>query len=63
MRVQFIVDKEGNISDVQALNDPGEGLAGEAVRIIKKGPKWKPAEQNGRKVIYRNIQSITFRLE
>lgn len=63
VRVQFIVDKEGNISEVQALNDPGEGLAEEAVRIIKKGPKWKPAEQNGRKVIYRHIQSITFKLE
>jgi protein TonB len=63
VRVQFIVDKEGNISEVTALNDPGEGLAEEAVRIIKKGPKWKPAEQNGRKVIYRHIQSITFKLE
>ena len=62
VRVQFIVDKEGNISEVQALNDPGEGLAEEAVRIIKKGPKWKPAEQNGRKVIYRHIQQVTFKL-
>jgi len=63
VRVQFIVDKEGNISEVQALNNPGDGLAEEAVRIIKKGPKWKPAEQNGRKVIYRHIQAITFKLE
>jgi protein TonB len=63
VRVQFIVDREGNISEVQALNDPGDGLAEEAVRIIKKGPKWKPAEQNGRKVICRHIQAITFRLE
>jgi protein TonB len=63
VRVEFIVDKEGNISEVRALNDPGDGLAEEAVRIIKKGPKWIPAEQNGRKVIYRHIQAITFRLE
>ncbi len=63
VRVQFIVDREGNISEVQALNDPGDGLAEEAVRIIRKGPKWKPAEQNGRKVICRHIQAITFRLE
>lgn len=63
VRVQFIVDKEGNISEVQAVNSPGDGLAEEAVRIIKRGPKWKPAEQNGRKVISRKIQSITFRLE
>lgn len=63
VRVQFVVDREGNISEVTALNDPGDGLAEEAVRIIKKGPKWKPAEQNGRKVIYRHIQAVTFRLE
>ena len=63
VRVQFIVDKEGNISEVQALNDPGGGLAEEAIRIIKNSPKWKPAEQNKRKVIYRHIQSITFKLE
>lgn len=62
VRVQFIVDREGNISEVKALDDLGDGLAEEAVRIIKKGPKWKPAEQNGKKVIYRHIQSITFQL-
>lgn len=62
VRVQFIVDRDGNISEVVALNNPGDGLAEEAVRIIKKGPKWTPAEQNGSKVIFRNIQAITFRL-
>jgi protein TonB len=46
-----------------ALNDPGGGLAEEAVRIIKNGPKWIPAEQNNKKVFYRHIQSLTFRLE
>ena len=63
VRVQFVVDADGNISEVKALNDPGDGLAEEAERIIKKGPKWKPAEQNGRKVKCRQIQAITFRLE
>lgn len=58
--VSFIVDKEGNISEVQAENKPGYGTEEEAVRIIKKGPKWKPAIQNGRNVIYRHRQSITF---
>jgi len=62
VRVQFIVDTDGNISEVQALNDPGDGLAEEAVRIIKKGPRWRPGEQNGRKVICRHMQAITFRL-
>ena len=61
--VQFVVDREGNISAVEALNDPGDGLAREAVRIIKQGPKWQPAEQNGRRVGYRHVQSITFQLQ
>ena len=63
VRVQFIVDKEGNISEVMALNDPGGGLAEEAVRIVKTSPNWIPAEQNHRKVTYRHIQSITFALQ
>lgn len=58
--VSFIVSKTGDISDVQALNDPGYGTKAEAIRVIQKGPRWKPAVQNGRNVIYRHKQSITF---
>ncbi|MFP5041343.1 energy transducer TonB [Parasediminibacterium sp. JCM 36343] len=58
--VSFIVDKNGNISDVVAENDPKYGTAEEAVRVIKKGPAWKPAVQNGRNVTYRARQAITF---
>jgi len=63
VRVQFVIDTEGNVSDVVALNDPGNGLAEEAVRIIARGPKWIPAEQNNRRVIYRHSQPIIFRLD
>jgi protein TonB len=58
--VSFIVSKTGDISDVTAENDPGYGTKAEAIRVILKGPKWKPAVQNGRNVIYRHKQSITF---
>lgn len=58
--VSFIVDKTGVISDVKAENNPGYGTADEAVRVIRKGPNWKPAVQNGRNVIYRHKQKITF---
>ena len=58
--VSFIVAKDGAISDVVAENDPGYGTKAEAVRVITRGPKWKPAVQNGRNVIYRHKQSITF---
>ena len=58
--VSFRVDKDGSITEVKAENNPGHGTAEEAVRVIKKGPKWTPAQQNGRSVIYRQRQSITF---
>lgn len=58
--VSFLVDKNGNISEIQALNDPGYGTAQEAVRVLKKSPQWTPAVQNGRNVIYRQKQPITF---
>jgi len=60
--VSFMVDKTGAISDVKAENDPGYGTREEAIRVIKKGPNWKPAIQNGREVIYRHKQNITFRV-
>ncbi len=61
--VQFIVDKEGNVSDVQAVSGPDEGgLREEAVRVIKKSGKWTAAVQNGNKVKSYKKQPITFKL-
>ncbi len=60
--VQFIVDREGNISEVEALTMKGTKLAEICVNAIKKGPKWTPAEQNGRKVKAYRKQPVTFQL-
>ena len=58
--VNFIVDEEGTISDIQVANNPGYGTAEEAIRVIKNGPKWDPALLNGNVVKYRVNQSIAF---
>ncbi len=60
--VSFVVDRSGNISDVKAENDPGYGTKAEAIKVILKSPKWSPAIQNGREVVYRQRQNITFRV-
>jgi len=60
--VQFIVDQEGNVSNVEAISGPEE-LRAEAVRVIKKSGKWTPAIQNGRQVKSYKKQPIVFRLE
>jgi protein TonB len=60
--IQFVVDKEGVVSDVQAISGPAE-LRDEAIRVIKRSGKWTPAIQNGRQVKSYKKQPITFRLE
>jgi protein TonB len=60
--VQFIVDKEGNVSNVEALTMKGTVLARIATDAIRRGPKWIPAIQNGRQVKAWRRQKITFRL-
>lgn len=61
--IQFVVDKEGNISDVRAMTNHGYGMEEEAIRVIKKGPKWTPAVQNGRQVKAYRKQPITFQVQ
>ena len=60
--VQFIVDKAGAVSSVEAISGPSE-LRDEAVRVIKKSGTWTPAVQNGRQVKSYKKQPIVFRLE
>ncbi len=62
--IQFLVDKEGNISDAHPTEVPKNCklCATEAMRVIEQGPKWEPAVQNNLPVIYRQVQSITFQV-
>lgn len=60
VNVRFLVERDGSISDVQAMNDPGYGLAEGAVKAVKKGPRWTPGEYQGRKVRSYHTQPITF---
>ncbi|MBS1660925.1 MAG: TonB family protein [Bacteroidetes bacterium] len=61
--VQFIVDKEGNVSEVEAISGPETGgLREEAIRVIKKSGNWLPAIQNGRKVKSYKKQPVIFKL-
>ncbi|MGZ5248055.1 MAG: energy transducer TonB [Flavitalea sp.] len=60
--VQFIVDQEGNVSEVEAISGP-DLLKAEAIRVIKKSGKWTAAIQNGRKVKSYKKQPMTFRLD
>lgn len=48
--VQFVVEKDGTLTDIKVVRDLGFGTGKEAIRVLKKSPKWKPGIQNGRPV-------------
>ncbi len=48
--VQFVVEKDGSLTDIKVLRDLGFGTGKEAERLLKNCPKWKPGIQNGRPV-------------
>ncbi|MFI3263373.1 MAG: energy transducer TonB [Rikenellaceae bacterium] len=50
--IQFVVDKDGSVTNVVAMNaaNVDKSLAEEAIRVVKKSPKWTPGEQRGQKV-------------
>ena len=58
--VRFIVGLDGSISEIKAVTNHGYGMEEEVVRVVTRGPKWKPAQQNGKDVIAWRSQPITF---
>lgn len=59
VQVSFLIGEDGNVSNVTAENNPGYRTVEEAIRLIKNGPRWIPARQNGQPVLYRHRQAIT----
>ncbi|WP_158840131.1 energy transducer TonB [Polaribacter sp. L3A8] len=62
IQTQFVIDDKGEIVDVK-IRTAYKGLEKEALRVIKKLPKFKPGKQNSRTVKVRYNLPIAFRLE
>ena len=56
----FVVGADGTISDIKIIHDPGFGMGEEFIRILKKSPKWIPAQQFGRNLKAYRKQPLTF---
>lgn len=61
--LQFVVDKEGQITDIKVVKGLGFGLDEEATRVLRECPKWKPARQRGKVVRVRMSIPIMFKLD
>jgi len=60
--VNFVVEKSGEISDIEVVRGIHPILDKEAIRIIKLMPKWKPAEINNKPVRCYFTVPVTYRL-
>ncbi|MCK5855843.1 MAG: energy transducer TonB [Bacteroidales bacterium] len=60
--VTFVVEKDGRITDVKVISGIGGGCDEEAVRVIKKMPKWNPGKQRGIPVRVQINVPIKFKL-
>jgi protein TonB len=59
----FVVERDGSITDVQVVRGVDLSLDREAVRVIQQMPRWKPGKQRGQAVRVRFTLPVVFRLQ
>ena len=60
--LNFVVNRDGSITEVKVLRSPDPNLSKEAERVVKLLPKWKPARQGNKTVRARFTLPVMFRL-
>jgi protein TonB len=60
--VQFVVDRDGSLTDIVVAKGPHKWLNDEGLRVVKAMPRWKPGKQNGQTVKVRYVLPIKFKL-
>ena len=61
VRVRFVVNATGDVTDVIVLQSAGTVFDKEVLRVIAKMPKWKPGKQHGKAVAVFFTQPVTFK--
>jgi protein TonB len=60
--VQFVVGKDGKLTNIEVIKGIGGGCDEEAKRIIENAPLWKPGKQRGKPVLVKMVLPITFKI-
>ncbi len=63
VQVQFVVERDGTITDAVVVKSVDPYLDKEALRVVNSMPKWKPGKQRGKPVRVRYSVPVTFRLQ
>jgi protein TonB len=60
--VEFVVSKDGTLTDIKVVKGIGSGCDEEAVRVVSMAPSWNPAKQRGKPVKQRIVLPIFFKI-
>lgn len=61
--VQFIVEKDGSLTDVHVVRGLGSGTDQETIRVFRASPRWKPGIEKGRPVRQLYTMPVNFTLQ
>ena len=61
--VQFVIERDGSVSDVKVMRGVNPELDAEAIRVVSMMPKWIPGKQRGKAVAVKYTMPIMFRLQ
>lgn len=61
--LQFVIDIDGRIKDIQVLQSVDKMLADEAIRVVSQSPAWSPGKQRGKPTKVLFTFPFTFRLQ
>lgn len=63
VRVSYVIDEEGNVTDVEVMESIDPYLDEEAIRVISSMPKWKPGIKDGKYVKMKTSTLVKFKLQ
>jgi protein TonB len=61
--VQFVIERDGTLTNIQVLQTPDSSLSDEAIRVLKTSPKWTPGKQGNKMVRVKYTLPVEFRIQ
>ena len=61
--LQFVIEKDGSLTNIQVIQTPDSSLSDEAIRVLKTSPKWTPGKQRNQAVRVKYTLPVDFRIQ
>jgi hypothetical protein len=51
IKASFSIEKDGSLDNLKIIDDIGDGIGDELIRVLKTSPKWSPGQENGKNIM------------